>query len=188
MQPDSLAGIWTLVRNTPKETCQVLIWIGCHQSLRNPVQTWQVLLEPTQPDSLAGIWNLVRNTPKETCQVLVFIDCHQSQCYPVQTWQVLPGPMIIESRTWTRTLVRNTPKETCQVLIFFPSQISAADWFAFSRYLRLHALYESLRVWFIMYLFFNTLNLPVCGGDCLTSLAVTTCWRWFHELAMIGVS
>jgi len=72
MQPDSLAGIGNQLGKTFTETCQVLIFIDCHQSLRYPVQTWQVLLEPTKPDSLAGIGNQLGKTFAETCQVLIF--------------------------------------------------------------------------------------------------------------------
>jgi hypothetical protein len=38
IQPDSLAMIWNQVGNTFAETCQVLIFIDCHQSLRNPTR------------------------------------------------------------------------------------------------------------------------------------------------------
>jgi len=178
----------TLVRNTPKETCQVLVFIGYHQSQCYPVQTWQVLLEPTQPSS-----NLTGLTRAYATQLVCrdMKPVRQNFCGDLSGFNIYwlsqePTQRYSLAGIWNQ--LGKTFAETCQVLIFFPSQISATNWFAFSRYLRLHALYESLRVWSIMNLFFNTLNLPVCGGDCFTSLAVTTCWRWFHELAMIGVS
>jgi hypothetical protein len=66
-------------------------------------------------------------------------------------------PMKPDSLAGIGNPIGKTFAETCQVLLFSPSQIPAADWFAFGRYLRLHALYESLRVYSIMNLFFNTL-------------------------------
>ena len=75
----------------------------------------------------------------KTCQVLIFIDCQQS----------LRNPTSLDMKA-----VRQDFCEDLSGFIIFLSQIPAADWFTFGRYLQLYALYESLSVWCIMNLFF----------------------------------
>ena len=52
---------------------RVVRWSKAATKVNQRVQTWQVLLEPTQPDSFAWIWNSVGKTSAETCQVLIWI-------------------------------------------------------------------------------------------------------------------
>jgi len=61
-------GLLPLVSNN-----RVVRWSKAAIKVNQRVQTWQVLLEPTQPDSFAWIWNSVGKTSAETCQVLIWI-------------------------------------------------------------------------------------------------------------------